>query len=402
MATKSDILEALAAESGPILPSALATKMGLDINQITTQITRMVKNGEVTKNEAGEILITEKGKEVVTLPSHVEMGATPYDQFKYLGKKIGILGDLIDVTTDHVWNGGDYTDITWVWNAMGEMGIRPDLKNRWCNAWRTSLKQPVPPELKEQLLAGTEIVEKEEGTVSIRKPGRDYIIVDDEAVRVAEGLGDFTIQEAKDLLGINALRQRFKAPSGAGQTSQMGQPEPLSAILTALQPWLKQDTNMDVVKELLEAKMQLLEQNILSGIPRGSPQQPKSLMEQLIDLVGNLGRLKEVGPVLRSILGIPESSGNPNPTTFPLPFKDKDGNPTTLTADPDTAIKWLGFLGEERRADEKHEMLRGTVQTIQQEWPPLVAALKETAEGYNKMASQAKGREAPETEAPQT
>lgn len=67
MATKTDILEALAAESGPITITGLAEKMGVEASQLTAQISRMVKSGEVLKDGAGEISISEKGKEVVTI-----------------------------------------------------------------------------------------------------------------------------------------------------------------------------------------------------------------------------------------------------------------------------------------------------------------------------------------------
>ncbi|MBA7706923.1 hypothetical protein ES703_115782 [subsurface metagenome] len=77
-----------------------------------------------------------------------------------------------------------------------------------------------------------------------------------------------------------------------------------------------------------------------------------------------------------------------------LPFTDKDGNPMTITADPESGIRWLKFLGEERRADEKQGLLKETIQTFREEWPVVATALKETAEGYNRSAQ---GRRGPQT-----
>jgi len=388
MATKAEMLQALAAESGPITISGLAEKIGAQATQITAQVTRMVKNGEVERNEAGEVLITEKGRELITVSSEVEVGATDFDRFKYLGRKIGVVGDLIDVTTDHVWAGGDFRDLTWVWSALGEMGIRQDLKGRWWNAWRSFLKQGVPPELKDEVSSITDVLGKDEGS-PLKKTGRDYIIVEDEPVRVGDGLGDYTMQDAKDILSIRALRDRARGSSGTERRADAAHGESLSELITALQPLLKNNADPNMLKEVLEAKMQLLKSEILAGMPQSSGQ-PKSWIDQLGDLVAATGKLKEVGPIIRSLLGLPEGGGNPHPPANPviLPFTDKDGNPMTITADPETGIQWLRFLGEEKRADEKQGMLKGMVDTFKEEWPTVAGALKETAEGYNKRVVQ--------------
>ena len=98
---------------------------------------------------------------------------------------------------------------------------------------------------------------------------------------------------------------------------------------------------MDTLKEILSDKLALQKQEILSHIPQpGQTAQPKSFIEQITDAVAALGSLKEAGPMLRSILGIPESSGgNPAPTDF------------------DREITWRKFQGEERREDEKQHSM---------------------------------------------
>lgn len=394
MATKTEILEALAAESGPITVSALAEKMAVETSQLTTQISRLLKSGQVVKNEVGEVLLAEKGHDELTASSEVEVGATDFDYFKSLGKKIGVVGDIIDVTTNHVWAGGDYRDLTWVWRALGEMAIRQDLKGRWWNAWRSFLKQGVPPELRDEVSGITDLG-KDEGPPG-KKTGRDYIIVDDEPVRVGEGLGDYGLQDAKDLLAIRALRDRARGSSTTERRPDVAHTDNVAGIITALQPFLTKGTDTDMLKEMLGDKMQLLKSDIIAGMPRSSDQ-PKSWIDQLGELTGLVGKLKEAGPIVRSILGLPEGGGNPNPSANPvtLPFTDKDGNPMQITADPETGIQWLRFLGEEKRADEKQGMLRGMVETFKEEAPAVIGALKEVAEGYNKKAGQ--GGRGPET-----
>ncbi len=390
MATKNEIIEALMAEGGPLTVSDLAKKMNLEASQITMQVARMVKAGDVAKNEAGELSVTEKAKEAVTASSQVDVGATDYEHFKYLAIKIGIPGDLIDVTTEHVWNGGDYREMSWVWTALGEMGIRQDLKQRWWNAWRSYLKQGIPPELKDQF----ETPAAAQGeSLPGKSSGRDYILIEDEPVRVGDGLGDYSLGDAKDIMTVRTLRQRFRPtggperqPSGA-IASQGG--EKVSDLLTALQPYITKGTNMDELKEIVGDKMQLLKAELLPLIPRGSPEHPKTWVEQLGELTSGIKGLSELGPMIRSLLGMPEpSSGTSNPSTY-VQLKDSEGNPVTM--DIDSAIKWETFRREDHRADEKQGMLRSTVETFRQEWPTLAAAIKETAEGYNSAAQSKPG-----------
>ena len=397
MATKAEMLQALAAESGPITISSLAEKIGAQATQITAQVTRMVKAGEIEKNQDGEISISEKAREEVTASSEVDVGATDFDHFMSLGKKIGVTGNLIDVTANHVWAGGDFRDLTWVWSALGEMGIRQDLKGRWWNAWRSFLKQGIPPELKDEITIGTEASAREEGS-PVKKTGRDYIIIDDEPLRVGDGLGDYTMQDAKDILSIRALRDRARGSGVTERRPDAAHGENVSDILTALQPYLTKGTDTNMLKEMLGDKMQILKSELVASIPQSSGQ-PKSFLDQLGELTGIIGKLKDAGPIVRSILGLPEGGGNPNTPVNPvtLPFTDKDGNPMTITADPESGIKWLRFLGEEKRADEKQGMLRGIVETFKEEWPTVAGALRETAEGYNKRAAQ--GRRGAGTEA---
>ncbi|GAJ05559.1 unnamed protein product, partial [marine sediment metagenome] len=70
------------------------------------------------------------------------------------------------------------------------------------------------------------MAESEKG-VAVSKPvGREYIIIEDEPVRVGENLGDYSLQDAKDILAIRALRSRF---GGAGQSVGVGASQPGTA-----------------------------------------------------------------------------------------------------------------------------------------------------------------------------
>ncbi|GAJ12604.1 unnamed protein product, partial [marine sediment metagenome] len=121
--------------------------------------------------------------------------------------------------------------------------------------------------------------------------GREYIIVDDEPVRVGENLGDYSLQDAKDILAIRALRSRFSGVAQSGGTSQPGTAEKVSDILTALSPYLNKESKSDVetLKEIIADKLELQKQDILSRIPQpGQPAQPKPFIGQITDFVAAL------------------------------------------------------------------------------------------------------------------
>jgi len=223
------------------------------------------------------------------------------------------------------------------------------------------------------------------------KPGsREYIIVDDEPVRVGENLGDYSLQDAKDILSIRALRDRF---AGAGQGrggSQSGAAEKVSDVLTALAPYLKTEgTDMSTIKEILADKLELQKQEIISRIPQpGQPTEPKSFIEQISGFVAAIGSLKEAGPVLRSILGIPEpSSGNPANGVLPVQITGPDGQPIVM--DLGQVINWRKFQGEERRADERQATLSGLAQTARENVPDGIRAILAAVEESKKAAGAA-------------
>jgi len=352
------LLEILAGETGAISAAELAKKAGIpNTEAVRTQLGRLAREDLVGKDAQGEWTLAEPGREYLNQLTEETAGTSEYEIFMSLGRRIGVTGDLIRVVAEHVWSGGDYEDVDWVWKALGEMDIRADQRKRWWNAWRSHLGKAIPPNLKEEMGGKGEEVGQ---AVSAKRPPNDYILIDDEPVRVGEGLGDYSLQDAKDILAVRAIKSRFERPERGG-TALSGTGEPLSAIITALGPYLSKETDPETVKEMLGDKLLLLKQEIISGLPR--PSQPKSFMEQATDLIGILAILKDSGPLLRSLLGIPEPSANPS---TPVQLADKDGNPI-LTLD--LAKYW----GDEKRADEKVEQLKSLVESFREKVAPALA-----------------------------
>ena len=387
MANLTQVLEGLTTKEAKVSTADLANELKASTEGTRKQLSRLKDKGYVEGDSQEGWLITEAGRRELERggvhPSMIDEGVTPREKFEAISRRIGITEDRIVLAADIVWS-GDYTDIKWVWEALGQADIRDDLRKIWCNSWRAFLQKGIPPELEVELTSIPKEATAEAGKegVSRAKPGRDYIIIDDEPVRVGENLGDYSLQDAKDILAIRVLRSRFgAAQAGAGQTgagSQLGTAEKVSELLTALGPYINKGSDLDTLKEILADKLALQRQEILSRMPQsGQPSQPKSAIEQITEFVGSLSSLKDAGPMIRAILGIPEPSGNPNSPGFPVQIEGPDGKP--LVMDLGQVIDWRKFQNEERRADGRHDALVGLVQTVRENLPDGVAALKAAA-----------------------
>jgi len=365
MATITELLEVLNTKAEAVSTADLAKELQSSKEGTLKQLTREKEKGNVDGNSQEGWLISERGKIELEKgdisPTMIDEGVTPKQQFEAIGRLIGIKEDRIVLATNIVWS-ADYNDIKWAWEALGQADIADDLRSVWVNAWRAKLHKGIPIELETELTGVSKAVAQAEESAALSKDGgREYIIIEDEPVRVGANLGDYSLQDAKDILAIRAVRNRFSGGGQSGGASQQGAAEKVSDVLTALGPYLNKGSDVDALKEILTDKLELQRQEILTHIPQpGQATKPTSFIEQLTAFVGVLGSLKEAGPVLRSILGVPESSGNPR------------------TAELDEEIRWRRFEGEERRADERQTDLSKTLKVARENIPDGIQAILQT------------------------
>ncbi|MBA7465036.1 hypothetical protein ES707_00197 [subsurface metagenome] len=396
MATIQQLLEVLSTKGAAVSTSELAKELGASSETTLKQLKREKAKGTVDGSSEEGWLITDEGKKALEKgvhPTMLDEEVTPRQQFEAIGRRIGIKEDRIVLATDIVWS-GEFNDIKWVWQALGQADIADDLRGVWVNAWRAKLHKAIPPELETELTGvGKTVADEERRGVVASKRGREYIIVDDEPVRVGENLGDYSLADAKDIMAIRALKGRFAgtAQAGAGPAST---PEKLSELLTALGPYLNKGSDATALKEMLADKLLLMRQEIMTHIPQpGQTTQPKTLIEQITEFVAVMDQAKAAGPVLRSLLGIPESSGGNPSTGLPVQIKGPDGQPIVM--DLGHVIDWRKFQNEERRADGRHDALMGLAQTVRENFGDGIKALQAAA-------GEATGTKAPtESSAPQ-
>jgi len=402
MATIQKILEALSTQEEAVSMTALAKQLKASKEGTLKQLTREKEKGNVEGNSEEGWLITEAGKALVARgvfqASMIDEGVTPRQQFEAIARRIGIYEDRIQIATDIVWS-GDFEDIQWVWEALRQSDIALDLRNVWVNSWRAKLHKAIPASLEGELTAAIPggVAEGGEG-VSMKRVGRDYIIVDEEVVRVGENLGDFSLKDAKDLLGLRVLRNRFAGNGQRGTGQPPASTDKVTEVINALEPYINKGSDIAVIKEVIENKLELQKQDILRQIPRGPTAQPMSFVEQITGLVTGLSSLKEVGPILRSILGVPEpGSASDNPSGTPVSITGVDGKP--LVMDLGRVIDWKRFESGERREEERHSAVMGLAQVVRENFSDGVAALKAAAEEGKKSTA---SKESPPEQEQQT
>ena len=354
------ILQWLAQQGGPVQSKDMAEQTQIKPTSLRTQLDRLKENDFVQVSEDGWI-ITEAGGGALTTPEGgqtlADQGMTPKQIFSALGVKIGVPQARVDVISDIVWS-QESEDLEWVWKALAKCAVSTDLATMWLEAWRAYLKKPIPADLE-----GVVRQNKEAGTKTASdtvKPGdatgRDYVIQDGVVIRVGDGIGDFTMKDAKEVLALMVQRERFASMQNQG--AGMQQPSnAMAEIITALAPFIKPDADKSMVKELLETKLALFETKLAAANPgAGASRNP------VMEMVDFFKSLKELGPVLGPLLGLPAAApaAAAAAATSVTPINNamgemtgKDGVKYVLPLDQLLTIR--RFDNEERREDEKHQ-----------------------------------------------
>jgi len=432
MANQNDVLEALSTKEAATKPEELAEELKASREGTRKQLTRLKEKGYVDGNSQEGWFITDDGKKQLdrggVRPSMVSEGVTERDVFEEIGRRIGINEDRIVLAADNVWS-GDYTDLKFVWNALGDTGIRADLKSVWVNSWRHHLQQGIPPEL-EAVLVSPE--RKKEGVTEAgvkAEEGRSYILRDDLPVYVGKNLGDLTYNDALDLSKIRAARA---ARAGQGAPSQQWGPDDILKIVKAVQEFAPSGAAPPKSYMVTQGEQGAIVQEVEPGKPMVL-QQPANQRGPTYTVDTSTGEVKEMQPgqpivVVKQQAAAPPqktfivkqtsegttveehdlskpiiiNAGAPGaglPAMYPFPAMGADGKPMfdndgkPVYVDIEPMLKWLGFQGEQKRADERHNALMGLTQTIKENLPIGI-------EAFSRAVGEVKGK-APESTAQQ-
>ena len=274
MATKERIFEILAGASAALGRKDLEEQLGESYRSFQTQLDRWVKQELIFDTGEHHYMLTDKGRAEAlqedgggAAEELVEGGeggevkgkaagtgpglkietqhtaqTTERHQFFRLGRSIGVIpANLIEVTTEHIWSGGDYQDLKWVAKGLQDMGIQRDLANRWFHAWASHLKQPLPTDLPNDFRPPEERKTPEELTAA-KKEGiglRSYTLTPDNIpIYVGPHKGDMDYGDVMELAKIRAQR----GSADGHQASAGSMADEITKIFTAFKAMTGEQT----------------------------------------------------------------------------------------------------------------------------------------------------------------
>ncbi|MDD5700632.1 MAG: hypothetical protein PHU23_01165 [Dehalococcoidales bacterium] len=254
MATKEKVLGVLAAQPSPTTIQQLAKVIGEAPGNFHTQLTRMAKTKPplVIQDEDKKWSITEEGIKYLeaeeddseTPPQEVLKEAeqpttviSDYQKFMQLGRQSGIVNkELLKATCDHVWRGGDYTDLEWVHAALSQANIQPDVANRWTAYWSSHLKVSLTPKIREIM----DSTRSDGRGGSIEGKPMDmrltHVINPDNGLPlyVGEGAGDYTYKDALEI-SKQFLASRGRGASIGANSSNQTSSDPYEVAMKLVQ-----------------------------------------------------------------------------------------------------------------------------------------------------------------------
>jgi len=314
---------------------------------------------------------------------------------------------------------------------LTEMGVRPDLAQRWFHSWRSFLHQAIPPDLASSLVGTPQTLAEKAATKTevVGRGKRDYILgPNDTPIKVGEDLGDLDYEDAVRLSTVRAAAQA-RGVTVVGPQGQPATPGTMADEVVKIWNAFKQTMGPQIkgksyivkpgeegyiVEEVEEGKPTIIatpgpgninpspsfltdgEGNV-TELPPGRPvvikQPPTSPQPGKTFIVkqtpeGAVVEEYEGGKPI--IINAPASPSSGMAPVLPFPVlgsdgksvTDANGNPVYANIEP--MLKWLGFQSEQKRADERHGALIGLVKTVRENFGDGIAALKAAVEEAKK------------------
>lgn len=293
----NQILKILENREEPTKVPDLAKELGGGVSgeTIRTATKRLKEKGHIDGSGEEGWSITDRGREILkTLGGKIpitseDTGTDTPGILRRYGFIATVEPDVIEGTIEMICS-HDPEDLDWVWKCMVDMGVVLHKRRVWFNMWRNYIKQPIPEALKPEVVGARK--EEDFRPDMIRPKTRDYIVEADTPIMVGEGCGDYTFEEARQVVTIQLLKARLT--SGAGG-APAGGPQGLTLdniqqILGWIQPQgarknylVRQGEEGTVVEEIEEGKPLV--------IPSQTPNTPAKSF-----FINPQGELQEVAP----------------------------------------------------------------------------------------------------------
>jgi len=355
------ILQQLAKQQGYRDYKEMAEEIDINHKTYRAQLSRLEDAGMVKceGENSPNWVITDEGMTMVeegeAVISRADVGMTDKQIFENIGRRIGGLPpEKLQVISETIFTYNP-EDLDMVWRLFCELGVSIDVRKPWFTGWRAHLqKAGKPVEISAAVQAQITPPDKRtpEQIKEFEAQGRDWIIEENEAglpeiLRMGPGVGIFTFSEATVALNLQNQARRRMSQANPPQFPQ----EPVSQLITALQPFLKKDEkdpDQSIVKWLIEEQLKPLTKSVADSQANKEP--PSGMIEMLSKLADNVEKMKALAPILRAVLGVPETPvGQPAQQT-PIQFQNPDGTPMVMNLTDFFTVQ--KFNAEQRREDD--------------------------------------------------
>ena len=402
MANQNDILRALSTKEEAASPASLAAELRADEATVRTDLNRLKKKGYVDGG-GSQWYINDAGREALGRVEEVsvtkeDVGEDELSKFRYYGELSGVPPEKVTACIE-LFQNTDMRSMEEMERVLAEMNTPQNQQVQWKNLYRGYLRNTTAPERREELYPlpkPEEITTREEGPLGAGEPGRgdrmDYIVEDNNVLRVGEGLGMFTFRQALQVV---------VAKRGSGSGGSMGFKDFADAVktLNPAQPLTAQDL-LDLANSLNEARgaggnppqpppgYYVDGEGNLQELKPGQPIVVKQVTREpgKTYILNSAGQLEEHEPGKPIIIQMQPTPGSNMPPMVPFPVMgsdgepvyDKDGKPVYANLEP--MMKYMGFQNEQRRADERHSMLMGVGQQVRENIPDGIKAILEATQ----------------------
>ena len=410
MANQTDVLRALASKEGPVDAATLAKDLRTSDGTIRAYFSKMKKKGYVDGGgtewyitEAGRAALL-RGEKVVTTKEDV--GEDELSKFAYYGQLSAVDPDKVTACTE-LFQNTNMRSMDEFDRVMAELNVPQNQRTQWRSLYIGYLRNTTPPEKREALYplpSPEEVKQREEAAAAGERPrgeGVDYIVEDNNILKVGAEMGMFTFKEALQVVAA-------KRGTGAGGG---GFGDVLTAFANAVKTLnpnepLTVENVIDIFDKITESRGKgdgggqtppvsfVIEDGQVRELKAGQPivihkdvQQPGKTLVVTQTPEGIKTEEHVAGSPI--IINAPQPSPSPGSNLPPMmpfpvigsdgqPVYDKDGKPVYANIEP--MMKWLGFQSEQKRADERHNMLMGVGQTVRENASDIIAAFKVAAE----------------------
>ena len=407
MANQNEVLRALSTKEEAASPASLSGELRADEATIRTYLNRLKKKGYVDGggsqwyiSDAGKVAL-EREEEVPT--TREDVGEDELSKFRYYGRLSGVPDDKITACVE-LFQNTDIRSMEEMERILAEMNVPQPQQVQWKNLYRGYLRNTTPPEKREELypLPKPEETRAGEELVTLAKDlGRgeslDYIVEDNNILQVGEGLGMFTFRQALQV--VAAKRGTAQKGEGEGGLLLLTQLDSLGLLRKAGEEG--RGTQIELLDKLNQLGMLkkpgdqsspgsfVDEEGNVQELKPGQPIVVKKVVQEqgktyLLNPDGELEEHEAGKPIIIKMSSEPGGSGLPPMMPFPVmgsdgqPVYDSEGKPVYANLEP--MMKYMGFQSEQRRADERHQMLMGIGQQVRENIPDGIRAVLESAQ----------------------